>query len=66
MRESAVFEYFKAKGTNPLEQDNTFAELWKTVNKNNGLENSVSNPSEGIKKVSALQEDVVMRLLLHP
>lgn len=53
VRESAVFEYFKAKGTNPLEQDNTFAELWKTVNKNNGLENSVSSPSEGIKKVRA-------------
>lgn len=48
-----MFEYFKAKGTNPLEQDNTFAELWKTVNKNNGLENSVSSPSEGIKKVRA-------------
>lgn len=53
MRESAVFEYFKAKGTNPLEQDSTFAELWKTVNKNNGLENCVSSPSEGIKKVRA-------------
>lgn len=53
VRESAVFEYFKAKGTNPLEQDNTFAELWKTINKNNGLENSVSSPSEGIKKVRA-------------
>ncbi|TWW78287.1 Glutamate receptor ionotropic, delta-1 [Takifugu flavidus] len=50
VRESAVFEYFKAKGTNPLEQDNTYAELWKTINKNNGLENSVSSPSEGIKK----------------
>lgn len=53
VRESAAFEYFKAKGTNPLEQDNTFAELWKTVNKNNGLENSVSSPSEGIEKVSS-------------
>lgn len=48
-----MFEYFQAKGTNPLEQDSTFAELWKTVNKNNGLENSVSSPSEGIKKVRA-------------
>lgn len=47
-----MYEYFQAKGTNPLEQDNTFAELWKTVNKNNGFENSVSSPSEGIKKVS--------------
>lgn len=51
VRESAVFEYFQAKGTNPLEQDNTFAELWKIVNKNNGFENSVSSPEEGIKKV---------------
>lgn len=64
VRESAVFEYFKAKGTNPLEQDNTFAELWKTVNKNQGLENSVSSPSEGIKKVSV--EDALVLLLLHP
>lgn len=56
VRESAVFEYFKAKGTNPLEQDNTYAELWKTINKNNGLENSVSSPSEGIKKVRASSE----------
>lgn len=50
VRESAVHEYFQAKGTNPLEQDNTFAELWKTINKNNGFENSVSSPEEGIKK----------------
>lgn len=56
MRESAVFEYFKAKGTNPLEQDNTYAELWKTINKNDGLENTVSSPSEGIKKVRASSE----------
>lgn len=48
-----MFEYFKAKGTNPLEQDNTFAELWKTINKNNGLENCVSSPWEGIRKVRA-------------
>uniref|UniRef100_A0A3P8UY46 Glutamate receptor n=1 Tax=Cynoglossus semilaevis TaxID=244447 RepID=A0A3P8UY46_CYNSE len=51
VRDSAVYEYFKAKGTNPLEQDNTFAELWKTINKNNGFENSVTSPTEGIRKV---------------
>uniref|UniRef100_A0A3Q3KHU6 Glutamate receptor n=1 Tax=Monopterus albus TaxID=43700 RepID=A0A3Q3KHU6_MONAL len=50
VRDSAMYEYFRAKGTNPLEQDSTFAELWKTINKNNGFENSVSSPSEGIKK----------------
>uniref|UniRef100_A0A3Q3W7P4 Glutamate receptor n=1 Tax=Mola mola TaxID=94237 RepID=A0A3Q3W7P4_MOLML len=54
VRESAVLEYFQAKGTNPLEQDNTFAELWKTINKNSGFENSVSSPSEGIKKAKYL------------
>lgn len=52
VRDSAVYEYFQAKGTNPLEQDSTFAELWKTINKNNAFDNSVSSPSEGIKKVS--------------
>lgn len=52
VRDSAVYEYFRAKGTNPLEQDSTYAELWKVINKNNGFENSVSSPSEGIKKVS--------------
>lgn len=52
VRDSAVYEYFQAKGTNPLEQDSTYAELWKTINKNNGFEHSVSSPSEGIKKVS--------------
>lgn len=52
VRDSAVYEYFHTKGTNPLEQDSTFAELWKIINKNNGFENSVSSPSEGIKKVS--------------
>ncbi|XP_028459066.1 glutamate receptor ionotropic, delta-1 [Perca flavescens] len=51
VRDSAVYDYFQAKGTNPLEQDSTFAELWKTINKNNAFENSVSSPSEGIKKV---------------
>ncbi|XP_065602855.1 glutamate receptor ionotropic, delta-1 isoform X2 [Cyrtonyx montezumae] len=50
VRDSAVYEYFKAKGTNPLEQDNTFAELWRTISKNNGMDNCVSNPSEGIRK----------------
>ncbi|KAM3863394.1 glutamate receptor ionotropic, delta-1 [Diretmus argenteus] len=50
VRDSAVYEYFQAKGTNPLEQDSTYAELWRTINKNNGHENSVSSPSEGIKK----------------
>ncbi|KAM7385402.1 hypothetical protein PAMP_001488 [Pampus punctatissimus] len=50
VRDSAVYEYFQVKGTNPLEQDSTFAELWKTINKNNGFEHSVSSPSDGIKK----------------
>ncbi|XP_047207846.1 glutamate receptor ionotropic, delta-1 isoform X2 [Girardinichthys multiradiatus] len=50
VRDSAVYEYFHAKGTNPLEQDSTFAELWKVINKNNGFDNSVSSPSEGIRK----------------
>lgn len=51
VKDSAVYEYFKAKGTNPLEQDSTFAELWKTISKNNGADNCVANPSEGIRKV---------------
>ncbi|KAG7277125.1 hypothetical protein CRUP_024953 [Coryphaenoides rupestris] len=38
------------KGTNPLEQDSTYAELWRTVSRNNGLDYSVSSPSEGIRK----------------
>ncbi|XP_061546405.1 glutamate receptor ionotropic, delta-1 isoform X3 [Phycodurus eques] len=50
VRDSAVYDYFQAKGTNPLEQDSTFADLWKTINKNNGFEHSVSGPGEGIKK----------------
>ncbi|XP_040034696.1 glutamate receptor ionotropic, delta-1 isoform X4 [Gasterosteus aculeatus] len=50
VRDSAVYDYFQAKGTNPLEQDSTFAELWKTINQNNAFENSVSSPSEGIKR----------------
>ncbi|CAB1444230.1 unnamed protein product, partial [Pleuronectes platessa] len=57
VRDSAVYEYFRAKGTNPLEQDSTFAELWKTINKNNGFENSVSGPirrdQEGRNKLYA-------------
>uniref|UniRef100_A0A8C9TDI3 Glutamate receptor n=1 Tax=Scleropages formosus TaxID=113540 RepID=A0A8C9TDI3_SCLFO len=50
VRDSAVYDYFKAKGTNPLEQDSTFAELWRTISKNSGRDNSVSSPSEGIRK----------------
>ncbi|XP_019902615.2 glutamate receptor ionotropic, delta-1 isoform X2 [Esox lucius] len=50
VRDSAVYEYFRVKGTNALEQDSTFAELWRIINKNNGHENSVSSPSEGIRK----------------
>uniref|UniRef100_A0A8C6SIZ3 Glutamate receptor, ionotropic, delta 1a n=1 Tax=Neogobius melanostomus TaxID=47308 RepID=A0A8C6SIZ3_9GOBI len=53
VRDSAVYEFFRAKGTNPLEQDNMFAELWKIVSKNNGHDNSVSGPMEGIKKVNS-------------
>ena len=51
VRDSAVYEYFRAKGTNPLEQDSTFAELWRTISKNGGADNCVSSPSEGISKV---------------
>lgn len=51
MRDSAVYDYFKNKGTNPLEQDSTYAELWRTISKNNGMDYSVSSPSEGIRKV---------------
>lgn len=51
VRDSAVYEYFRAKGTNPLEQDSTFAELWRTISKNGGADNCVSSPSEGIRKV---------------
>uniref|UniRef100_A0AAY4DHK5 Glutamate receptor n=1 Tax=Denticeps clupeoides TaxID=299321 RepID=A0AAY4DHK5_9TELE len=50
VRDSAVYDYFRAKGTNPLEQDSTYAELWRTISKNNGHEFSVSSPSEGIRK----------------
>ncbi|KAJ3608243.1 hypothetical protein NHX12_025292, partial [Muraenolepis orangiensis] len=47
-RDSAVYDYFKNKGTNPLEQDSTYAELWRTISRNSGLDYSVSSPSEGI------------------
>ncbi|XP_029383495.1 glutamate receptor ionotropic, delta-1-like [Echeneis naucrates] len=50
VRDSAVFDYFRNKGTNPLEQDSTYAELWRTISKNNGMDYSVSSPSEGIRK----------------
>ncbi|XP_045426665.1 glutamate receptor ionotropic, delta-1 isoform X2 [Pipistrellus kuhlii] len=50
VRGSAVYEYFRAKGTNPLEQDSTFAELWRTISKNGGADNCVASPSEGIRK----------------
>ncbi|XP_062859926.1 glutamate receptor ionotropic, delta-1 [Trichomycterus rosablanca] len=50
VRDSAVYDYFKAKGMNPLEQDSTYAELWRTISKNNGQDFSVSSPSEGIRK----------------
>ncbi|XP_069045115.1 glutamate receptor ionotropic, delta-1 isoform X3 [Lepisosteus oculatus] len=50
VRDTAVYSYFKAKGTNPLEQDSTFAELWRTISKNNGNDNSVANPSDGVRK----------------
>ncbi|KAM6897757.1 glutamate receptor ionotropic, delta-1 isoform 2-T2 [Xenentodon cancila] len=50
VRDSAVYDYFRNKGTNPLEQDNTYAELWRTISKNNGMDYSVSSPSEGIRK----------------
>ncbi|KAK1794369.1 hypothetical protein P4O66_011248 [Electrophorus voltai] len=50
VRDSAVYDYFRAKGTNPLEQDSTYAELWRTISKNDGQDHSVSSPSEGIRK----------------
>uniref|UniRef100_A0A8P4KBP0 Glutamate receptor n=1 Tax=Dicentrarchus labrax TaxID=13489 RepID=A0A8P4KBP0_DICLA len=52
VRDSAVYDYFRNKGTNPLEQDSTYAELWRTISKNNGMDYSVSSPSEGIRKVT--------------
>uniref|UniRef100_A0A3B4ZHU1 Glutamate receptor n=1 Tax=Stegastes partitus TaxID=144197 RepID=A0A3B4ZHU1_9TELE len=53
VRDSAVYDYFRNKGTNPLEQDSTYAELWRTISKNNGMDYSVSSPSEGIRKVKS-------------
>ncbi|XP_038591160.1 glutamate receptor ionotropic, delta-1-like isoform X2 [Micropterus salmoides] len=50
VRDSAVYDYFRNKGTNPLEQDSTYAELWRTISKNSGMDYSVSSPSEGIRK----------------
>ncbi|XP_061565198.1 LOW QUALITY PROTEIN: glutamate receptor ionotropic, delta-1 [Cololabis saira] len=50
VRDSAVYDFFRNKGTNPLEQDNTYAELWRTMSKSNGMDYSVSSPSEGIRK----------------
>uniref|UniRef100_A0A8C7V8W6 Glutamate ionotropic receptor delta type subunit 1 n=1 Tax=Oryzias sinensis TaxID=183150 RepID=A0A8C7V8W6_9TELE len=50
VRDSAVYDYFRNKGTNPLEQDSTYAELWRTMSRNDGLDHSVSSPSEGIRK----------------
>lgn len=61
VRESAVFEYFRVKGTNPLEQDSTFSELWRTINKNQGQDNSVISPAEGIRKVSDTHSHVTYR-----
>lgn len=52
VRDSAVFEYFKMKGTNPLEQESTFSELWRTINKHQGQENCVHTLAEGIRKVT--------------
>lgn len=54
VRDSAVYDYFMNKGTNPLEQDSTYAELWRTISRNNGLDYCVSSPSEGIRKVGCI------------
>lgn len=64
VRDSAVYDYFRAKGTNPLEQDSTYAELWRTISKNNGQDFSVSSPSEGIRKVY-LENDFKDKLNTH-
>lgn len=56
VRDSAVYDYFRNKGTNPLEQDATYAELWRTISKSGGMEHSVSSPSEGIRKVAPRQD----------
>lgn len=62
VRDSAVYDYFRNKGTNPLEQDGTYAELWRTMSKNSGMEHSVSSPSEGIRKVEPVLEPPLSRL----
>lgn len=49
--DSAVYQYFRTKGTNPLEHDSTFSEVWRTINKHQGKGNSVDSPAEGIRKV---------------
>ncbi|XP_055517796.1 glutamate receptor ionotropic, delta-1-like [Leucoraja erinacea] len=51
VKDSSVYEYFQAKGTNPLEQDSTYAELWRTISKHNGAENCISTVHEGIAKI---------------
>lgn len=58
VRDSAVYDYFMNKGTNPLEQDSTYAELWRTISRNNGLDYCVSSPSEGIRKVGFVSVSV--------
>ncbi|KAM4878120.1 uncharacterized protein RHO17_007460 [Thomomys bottae] len=64
VRDSAVYEYFRAKGTNPLEQDSTFAELWRAISKNGGADNCVSNPSEGIRKADFKPPSSALSLLI--
>lgn len=61
VRDSAVYDYFRNKGTNPLEQDATYAELWRTISKSSGMEHSVSSPSEGIRKVEP-RENLLCRV----
>lgn len=64
VRDSAVYDYFRNKGTNPLEQDATYAELWRTISKSSGMEHSVSSPSEGIRKVEP-REILLCRVLVQ-
>ncbi|XP_032805400.1 glutamate receptor ionotropic, delta-2-like isoform X4 [Petromyzon marinus] len=51
--DSAVFEHIKMKGLNPLVQDGLFAEMWKVIGRNNGTENCVRDPWDGIRRVKA-------------
>ncbi|XP_038638904.1 glutamate receptor ionotropic, delta-1-like isoform X1 [Scyliorhinus canicula] len=51
VRDSSVYQYFQTKGTNPLEQDSTYAELWRMISKNSGADNCVSATNEGIAKI---------------